>query len=161
MWERALLAILAALAASAACGANVNGTLGVRDETEDEDRLPAAGIAADFGPERWIWRPEAGVAVALDPVFGGNETEFSFGVLGYWQPSVARIHFGLGVSSLSSDFGANSGSTTGAYMHGGLSWPTRTRWIGLDVRYLGAGDLRIDGTRFPVGYFQFAVLFGF
>ncbi len=156
-----LLALVAATCASTAYAEpHFNLTFGSRDETDSEEELPAAGIAADFGREDQLIRPEIALSIGVDPVYGGNETELSGGLLGYWEPGESRVHFGAGLSNISSDWGANSGSSTGVYVHGGASWRLGSAWIGFDIRYLSADDFEAFGTPFPVGYFQVAVLLG-
>ena len=156
-----LLAALLAAYAQTAVAANLSLTLGTRDETGAEDRLPAAGIAVDIGSAGWPMRPEFGAAIGLDPVHGGDESELSLGAVKYWPVSAGRIHLGLGLSTVSFEFGANSGTSSGVYGHGGMSWGRRSTRVGLDLRYLDADDPEISGARFAVGYFQMALLVSF
>jgi len=138
----------------------VNLTAGTRDETDSEERLPALGLTVDFGRDAWPVRPELGFSIGFDPLYGGDETEFFAGAVGYWDGTGStRFHLGGGFSNVSSDWGANTGSSTGIFLHGGASWPARRHRIGVDVRYLDADDIEPFGTPYPVGYFQIAVLF--
>ena len=158
--RRWLLVLVVASSANAALAeTNVTLVAGNRDETDREDRLPAVGVGADFGKEHWRIRPEFAFAIGFDPLYGGDETEISIGGIGYWDAKAARIHFGAGLSDLSSDWGANSGSSTTAYVHGGATWPIKTRRLGFDVRYLDADNFTVAGGSFPVGYLQVGVMF--
>jgi hypothetical protein len=160
MHYRLLLCLAVLLADAALARPHFNLTVGDRDETDRDDRLPAIGMSADFGPDGRLIRPEFGVALGFDPIYGGNESEVSAGAIAYWEGGASRIHFAAGLSSVSSDFGANSGSSTGIHVHGGVSWQKRSRWMGVDVRYLEGRDLHVYGTSFPIGYLQFAFLLG-
>ena len=157
---RWLVALIAALFADAAVAElNVDFTAGNRDETDLEDVLPALGIAVDFGQDRWPIRPEFGFTVGFDPLYGGSETELSLGGIRYWEAGASRVHFGVGFSDVSKDWGANVGSSTGVYVHSGATWPLDKRRLGFDVRYLNADDFMAWGAPFPVGYVQVALLF--
>jgi len=158
--SRWLVVLIAAVSSDAAFAeVNVNLLAGTRDETDSEDRLPAFGIAVDFGQDGWRIRPELGFAVGFDPLGAGEETELSIGGIAYWQAETSRIHFGAGLSDVSKDWGANQGSSTGVYVHGGVTWPLKARRLGLDVRYLNADDFMSYGVPFPVGYLQIALQF--
>ena len=156
-----LLAALCTVYAQAAHPANLSLTVGSRDETGAEDRLLSAGVAVDVGSTGWPVRPEFGATIGLDPVFGGDETELSLGAVRYWNSSAARFHLGFGLARVASDFGANSGTSSGVYCHGGMSWGRTSTRVGLDIRYLNAEDFEVSGARFPVGYLQIALLINF
>jgi hypothetical protein len=154
-----LLALVVVACTAASCAeAQFNLAFGARDEA-NSDTLPAMGVAADFGPETWPIRPEVSVSIAFE-LLGGDETEISGGVVHYWEPGWTRVHLGAGVSKISTGSGANTGSSTGFYVHGGLSWQFRATWMGIDARYVHAEDFESNGTTFPVGYFQIAFLLG-
>lgn len=155
-----LALVVAGYAGSAFAEPRFNLAFGTRDETDSEERLPAVGIAADFGGDGRLLRPEVGLSIGFDPFYGGDETELSAGVLAYWEPRAGTVHFGGGFSNVSSDWGANSGSSTGVYLHGGITWRQRSHRIGFDLRYLEAHDFEAFGTRVPVGYFQLAFVLG-
>lgn len=158
---RRLLLVFAVLCASAASAQpKLSASIGSRDETNASERWPVLGIGADFGSYRWRVRPEIGVAIGFDPFHDGHETELFAGALTYWHLVRARLHVGAGVAAVSSDWGPNEGSSSGVYVRGGATWPTRRHWLGVDVRYLDADDFETFGTRFPVGYFQVSLLFG-
>jgi hypothetical protein len=156
----AVAALLAAGLASAEPRFTV--TAASRDETDSEDQLPAAGFFVDFGAEGWRARPEVGVTLGLDPLYGGHETEISAGILGHLDAANLRVHFGGGLSRLASDFGANADTTGGYYLHAGASWGIARRFrLGFDVRYLTADDLVVYDTPLPAGFFQLGALFQF
>jgi hypothetical protein len=158
--SRWLVVLIAAVSSDTALAElNLSFAAGTRDETDSEDRLPAVAAAVDFGHDRWRIRPEFGLTIGFDPLYGGDETELSIGAVSYWKAETSWIHFGAGLSSVSSDWGANSGSSTGAYLHAGATWPLKARRIGFDVRYLNADDFTAWGTAFPVGYVQIALFF--
>lgn len=140
---------------------NLNLGTGIRYEHEREDRLPALSLAADFGSANWPVRPEVGLAVGFDPLYGGSETELSAGIVHYWNRSQMRIHLGGGLAAVSTDYGYNQGSSNGAYVHAGLSWALGRRFLlGLDLRGLWADSLEVEGSEFPVGYQQIGFLMG-
>jgi len=146
-----VLAVCSPLAAEI----NMNLTFGLRDETRSEDRLPAMGLAGDFGPSSWILRPEIGAHAGFNPIFPGYESELALGVIHFWDSSKGRIYLGAGVASLDSKFGFNEGSSKGAYAHGGIVWSRgEDLSLGVDLRYVKADDLTIDDTSFPLGYVQ-------
>ena len=156
-WLAVLIAVLFTDAVIAEL--NVNLTAGNRDETDLEDVLPAVGVAVDLGQSRWPIRPELGVTLGFDPFYGGDETELSVGGVRFWDAGKSRVHFGAGFSEMSKDWGANVGSTTSVYAHGGATWPVSTRRLGFDVRYLDADEFMAWGVPFPVGYVQVALVF--
>jgi hypothetical protein len=136
---------------------NLGFLAGIREESTGEDRLPALGFTADFGRSSWVLRPEVGLFTGFDPIFGGNETEISLGLLHSWTLPKVRLNLGAGLASLSSDFGFNDGTATVGYVHGGAEWRREEgASVGLDLRYVGDSDLEIDGESFSVGYLQAA-----
>jgi hypothetical protein len=139
---------------------NFNLFLGIRDETGSSDRLPAVGIAADVGPSSWFVRPEFGAQIGFDPIFPGYESEYSLGLVRYWDlTGRGRVHFGAGVARLGSSFGFNEGSSAGGYAHGGIVWSRgEDLSLGLDLRFLKASDIRIENDSFPLGYTQLTFL---
>jgi hypothetical protein len=159
MRYKAGLLILLLWAGETAAQAQVNlGLLvGVRDESDGEDRLAAIGLTADFGRSAWILRPEIGIFTGFDPIFGGTETEISLGLLHSWERPTVRLNLGAGLASLSSDFGFRKGSATVGYLHGGAEWlRAEGASLGLDLRYVGDSDIEVEGTSFGVGYLQLA-----
>jgi len=140
---------------------NLNLGVGIRDERDSEERLPAMSLAVDFGAESWWVRPELGVVTGFDPLYGGGETELSAGVVHYWTRPKMRIHLGGGLAAVSVDHGNNQGSTGGGYFHTGVGWSVSKRFLlGLDLRALWADSFEAHGSEFPVGYQQVAFLMG-
>lgn len=136
---------------------NVTLLLGIRDEHDSEERLPAAGVAADFGPTEWLIRPEIALLSGFDPLYGGAENELNVGAVHYWRLPKYRVHLAAGLALVSSSFGYNEGSSSGVYAHGGIDWKVRTRlFLGADLRWLKASDFTVDGSSFPLGYTQLA-----
>jgi hypothetical protein len=155
-----LTAILGLICQAASAETNLNLTLGARDQSHPNDRLPALGFAADFGRDDWLFRPELGLSLSFDPVGGGDEAELSAGAVGYWDAAAFATHFGVGVSSASADLVNDSETSLGIYVHGGLTWGTFGQRMGFDVRYLKARESTVGGA--PVGgdYVQLAFLIG-
>jgi hypothetical protein len=156
-----LTAILSLLGHAALADTNINLTVGPRDETHSEDRLPALGFAADFGPDAWVFRPELGITLSFDLVGSGDEAELGAGAIGYWDAAAFTAHFGIGASSLSADLLGDSATNSGLYVHGGLSWAGGWRRIGFDVRYVKTRESNIGGTSVGGGFVQLAFLIGF
>ncbi|HXU46704.1 MAG TPA: hypothetical protein VN783_14350 [Thermoanaerobaculia bacterium] len=136
---------------------NLGLLTGFRDESGSEDRLAAVGFTADFGRSAWVLRPEIGIFASFDPIFGGQETEISLGLLHSWTRPKVRLNLGAGLTSISSDFGFNQGAATVGYVHGGAEWLREERAsLGLDLRYVGDSEIEVDGTSFGIGYLQAA-----
>jgi hypothetical protein len=154
----ALLVIALLCARTAAADANVSLVMGVRNETDSEEQPPMIGGAIDFGRDEWLFRPDLDASIGFDPLYGGEEYELGVGAIRYWDVRSARFHFGAGLSAFRADWGANVGSSTGVHVHAGASWRVKAHRWGLDLRYLSADDVSVQGGSFPVGYFQFSVL---
>lgn len=154
--------LLALVGSSAFAETNLNLVpVGIRDERASEERLPAISLAADFGASTWIVRPEVGIVVGFDPLYGASETELAAGVVHYWNRPKMRIHLGGGLAAVSVDRGYNDGSTHGGYLHTGVSWPVGKRLhLGLDLRSLWADSFRVDDYDVSAGYQQIAFLMG-
>ena len=149
--------LLLAVASSSRAAVNLSLSFGIRHENDEGDRLPAVGLAADVGGRSWPLRPEIGAHMGFNPLYPGNETELNLGLVHYWDLSPCRLHFGGGVASIASKFGYNEGSTKGGYLHGGIAWSRGEKMtLGIDLRVLKVGDLKINGTSYPVGYEQLA-----
>jgi len=162
MRKLGLSVILAVVMPSASVAdMTLNLGLGIRDESGSEERLPSLTLAADFGPVDWIVRPEVGLGIGFDPLYGGSETELSAGIVHYWTRPRLRVHLGGGLAAISSDHGYNKGSTGGLYGHTGVSWAVgRKLLLGLDLRSLWANSIEVDETGFDVGYLQISFLMG-
>ena len=154
-----LLALM--MASGAVADMNLNFAIGTRNESDSEERLPGLSLGADFGPATWPVRPEMGLAVGFDPLYGGSESELSAGIVHYWTRPKLRVHLGGGLAAVSSDLGYNEGSTGGMYAHTGVSWPVgRKLLLGLDLRSLWADSIEVDESEFTVGYLQISFLMG-
>ena len=154
-----LLALV--MASGAAADMNLNLAVGTRDESGSEERLPSISLAADCGPESCVRRPEGQFGVGLDPLYGGQETELSAGIVHYWKRPKLRVHPGGGVAAILADHGYNEGSTGGLYGHTGIGWfVTRRLLLGLDLRSLWADKIEVDESEFSVGYLQISFLMG-
>ena len=154
-----LLAIV--VATPAVADTNFNFGIGIRDESGSEDRLPALSVAADFGPAKWIVRPEVGFAAGFDPLYGGTETEISAGIVHYWNRPKLRVHLGGGFVDISTAHLYDRHSDGGMYAHTGVSWPVRGKLrLGLDLRSLWADDFEVGDAEISVGYLQISFLMG-
>ena len=156
-----LISLALMVSSVAVAGQNLNIAVGTRNETDSEERLPGLSLGADFGPAGWIVRPEVAFGVGFNPLYGGNKSEFSAGIVHYWTRPKLRVHLGGGLSAVSSDYGYNKGSTSGAYAHTGVGWLVgRKLALGFDLRSLWADRIEVDETEFSVGYFQISFLLG-
>ncbi|MGH7860129.1 MAG: hypothetical protein ACREQY_22610 [Candidatus Binatia bacterium] len=138
-----LLALLCLATASAARATDVDLAIGVRAFGSDHERWPEVGLGVRLGPDLWKLKPEVGLAIAEDPLYGGTLFEGSAGLGGDF-PHVGRNAFdwGLGYARLRYEIGANEGEADATYFRLGWRWvrPAAAD-LGIAVRYLDGPDI--------------------
>ena len=155
-----VLAVLSTLTSPLEAG-NCGVIFGSRAEPDGE-RLPVTGIQCDLGKPEWIVRPEAGVQVAFNPLYGGSARELHVGLIKWWELGKARPFLGAGIAWDRAMFGPNRSATNrGTYFHGGILWHVKRRLgAGIDARFRAGPDLEFDGFTEKANYSQVSFVLG-
>jgi len=134
---------------------NVQLIFGSQDMYESGDVLASFFVTGDMAPENWWLRPELGFGGSFDPVWFGDQYEWSAGLAHYWTAGNTTLWLAGGYSAVEVDWGANTGSANSYYARAGAAYLWGRLGMGAGVRYLGSRtvDAGVLGT-FPVGYLQ-------
>jgi hypothetical protein len=135
--------------------ANVQMIWDSQDMYGSEDVLASFFVTGDLAPESWLLRPELGFGGSFDPIWGGDQYEWSAGLAHYWTPGNLNIWLAGGYSFVQVDWGANTGSANSYYARAGAAYMWGRFGVGGGVRYLDSKTVDVDGLwTFPVGYLQ-------